>query len=94
MSYCGCWTDHCAASANQAQGTMTLAELSAPASNAANVAAFTEWHIPRSSEWMIRSLEVEECPRSCATFLTAEDNYTRTNAILTKCMGVEVLSVA
>jgi hypothetical protein len=55
---------------------MTLAELTAPASNAANVAAFTEWHMPRSSVWMIRSLEVEECPRSCAMLLTVEDNYT------------------
>jgi len=42
---------------------------------------------------MIRSLEVEECARSCATLLTAEDNYTRTSAILTKSMGVKVLSV-
>lgn len=50
---------------------MTLAELTAPASNAAKVAEFTEWHMPRSSVWMISSLEVEECPRSCAMLLTA-----------------------
>jgi hypothetical protein len=68
---------------------MTLAELTARASNAANVAAFTEWHMPKSSVWMIKSLEVEECPRSCATLLTQEDNYTRINAILAKS-GVEV----
>lgn len=90
MSYCGCWTTHWAASGNQAQGTITLAELTAPASNAANVAAFTEWHIPRSSAWMIRSLELEECPRSCAMLLTAEDNYMRTSAILAKSMGVKL----
>jgi hypothetical protein len=33
---------------------------------------------------MIRSLELEECPGTCAVLLTAEDNYTRTGATFAK----------
>src|SRR5438477_426327 len=75
MSYSGRWAAHSAASAKAGPGTMTLAELTAPSSSAIKVARFTEWHMPRSSAWIISSLEYEEYPRSCAISVTRMSIY-------------------